>query len=128
MQIKFSQQNWGLLSIIQQLLVGDAAGKAGLEQPPLPTLPEKAGWDLAWANVSYLLAVGSSLVMKRWTEAKASMNLYPDSLQSHLHYHAAKILLRAPKLPPSSSTSCKGPIFEAICNITGSDACWSLKQ
>lgn len=83
MQIKFSQQNLGLLSIIWQLRLGDAAGKAGPEQPPLPTLLEKAGWDLARANGSYLLSASAFLVMERWTEAKASTNLHPKSLQSH---------------------------------------------
>ena len=128
MQIKFSQQNLGLLSIIQQLELGDAAGKAGPEQPHLPTPLEKAGGDLAQANVSYLLAVGAFPVMERWTEAKASMNLCPEILQSHFQEHAAQILLRAPRLSSSSNTSCKGPTSEAICNITGSDARWSLKQ
>lgn len=70
MQIKFSQQNLGLLSVIQQLRLGAAAGKAGPEQPLLPTPLEKAGWDLARAYVSYLLAVGTFLVTERWTEPK----------------------------------------------------------
>lgn len=110
MQIKFSQQNLGLLSIIQQLRLGDAAGKARLEQPPLPTLPEKAGWDLAWAHVSLPCGCEQfSLVMKRWMEAKADVNLYPDILQSQFQEHAVEILWRAPKLLPSSTTSSKGP-------------------
>lgn len=56
------------------------------------------------------------------------MNLHPETLQSHFQEHAANILLRAPRLSPSSNTSCKGPTSEAVCNVIGSDARWLLKQ
>lgn len=56
MQIKFSQQNLGLLSIIQQLGLGDAAGKAEQGQLSLPTPLEKAGWESSIGQ--YLLPLG----------------------------------------------------------------------
>lgn len=67
----------------------------------------------------YRQPAGTFLVVERWTQKKASMNLHPEILQSHLQEHAAKVLLRAARLSHLQTPVVRGPLLRQFATLEG---------